>query len=447
VHGSVNVLAPIQKYFDALVHPSARHDALMAARHRAFIAPRLLGSFGALAAFPVYLVVRGVPSALEVGVFAWFVAPILIAYYLLRTGRYEGAHVLSSLALAGLVTSLAIETGGIQSFAAVWLIVVPLEAALSGSRRVVAIASSITLSAGVLLVGLGFAHALPAAELRGAQPGALAALGIVSAIVYATGLALGAEALTRTSARLLNAEENRYRMLADNMTDVFTRHGRNGGVLFASPAAELLFGSPVHELLGHGLFDRVHIADRPTYLTALADTAARSESRLVEFRVRRDDAEAGVSPAIRFIWIEMRCRPLDGAMASQAGEVVAVMRDVSERKQQEQALEDERAGAECANVARSRFLAAISNELRPPLSDITRCSEMLMAEDVMTMSDGRRRDCVKLINDSSHHLLSLVNGILDVSKIDAGEFPTTPEPLEAAEIIDDAPALPVKKRA
>ena len=133
-------LTPVWNYVDALVHPMARHDALTAARHRAFV-PRLLGSLAALASFPVYLAFRGVPSALEAGVFAWLVAPILIRLFLLsRTGRYQSAHVLSSLALTGLVTVVAWRTGGIASFAAIWLVVVPLEAALSASRRVVALA-------------------------------------------------------------------------------------------------------------------------------------------------------------------------------------------------------------------------------------------------------------------------------------------------------------------
>ena len=51
---------------------------------------------------------RGVPSALEIAVFAWLVIPILIAYYLSRTGRYEGAHILSSFSLTGLVEIPAI---------------------------------------------------------------------------------------------------------------------------------------------------------------------------------------------------------------------------------------------------------------------------------------------------------------------------------------------------
>ena len=188
-------LTPVWNYVDALVHPAAREDALAAARHRAFIAPRLLGSLVALAGFPVYLVLRGAPSALEVGVFAWLVAPILIAAFLSRTGRYETAHVLSSLSLAALVTAVAWCTGGISSFAAIWLAVVPLEAALSASRRVVALAAGFALAgAGLLLAGAAL-DLMPAAASIAAQHGALAALAIIAAALYATTLALSRRAI------------------------------------------------------------------------------------------------------------------------------------------------------------------------------------------------------------------------------------------------------------
>ena len=161
MHRDVGLFAPLRDYIDTLVHPSAQQDALTASRHRAFIAPRLIGSLVALAAFPVYVTLRGVPSVLEVVVFAWLVAPILIAYFLSRTGQYESAHVLSSLALTGLVTAVAVETGGIGSFAAIWLVVVPLEAALSASRRVVALASTFALGAAGFLLFMGALHLLP----------------------------------------------------------------------------------------------------------------------------------------------------------------------------------------------------------------------------------------------------------------------------------------------
>jgi cell cycle sensor histidine kinase DivJ len=435
----VDLLKPLREYLETLVHPSVQHDALTSARHRAFIAPRLLGSVVALASFPLYIAVRGVPSMLEVLVFAWLVAPILIAYYLSRTGQYESAHVLSALALTGLVTAVAADTGGITSFAAIWLVIVPLEAALSASRRVVAVASTIALGAAGLLLFLGTQNLLPDPGSMAHQVGSLAALGVISAALYATGLALGAESLARTSYWLLYAEEDRYRLLARNMTDVITRHGRNGAVLFVSPAAETVFGTPVGELLGHRLFERVHVADRPAYLTALADAAACFETRSVEFRVRRDPPQdAPAAAPAQFIWVEMRCRPLDGADSTKDDtrrEVVAVMRDVTERKTQEQALEEARAEAEKATAAKSRFLATMSHELRTPLNAIIGFSDMLVNEEAMRLDEARRRDYAKLINDSGTHLLSVVNGILDMSKMETGEFEIMPEPFAPAQVI------------
>ena len=435
----MGLLKPIRDYVDTLVHPSALSDALTASRHRAFIAPRLLGSVVALAAFPIYIAMRGVPSVLEVLVFAWLVLPILTAYYLSRTGQYESAHVLSSLALTGLVTAVAAETGGIASFAAIWLVVVPLEAALSASRRVVALASTFALVAAGLLHLLGTQAMLPPAD--GLGVGTLAALGIISAALYATGLALGAESLARTSFWLLYAEEDRYRLLARNMTDVITRHDKNGAVLFVSPAAEALFSAKVSELHGHHLFDRVHVADRPAYLTALADAASLGEARSVEFRVRRDlPHDAGVAekfqPTSQFIWVEMRCRRVDCASSEiGAPEVVAVMRDVTERKVQEQALDHARAEADQANASKVKFLANMSHELRTPLNAIIGFSDMLMNEEQMRLEGARRQEYAKLINDSGTHLLAVVNGILDMSKMETGDFEISPEPFAPAQVI------------
>ena len=428
----MSFLTPVWSYVDALVHPAARQDALTAARHRAFIAPRLLGSLIALACFPVYLVFRGVPSLFEVAVFGWLVAPILTAYYLSRTGRYESAHVLSSLALTGLVAVVAWRTGGIGSFAAIWLVVVPLEAALSASRRVVALASTFAIAAAGLLLVLSTFHLLPPSTSVATEHGALAAFGIISAALYATGLALGAEQLARTSFWLLYAEEDRYRLLARNMTDVITRHGRNGAVLFVSPAAEPLFGAHAGDLMGHGLFERVHVADRPAYLTALADAASDGADRSVEFRIRRDGD--GETRGQHYLWVEMRCRPLDGGAPAGEREVVAVLRDVSERKIHEKALDIARAESERANAAKSRFLATMSHELRTPLNAIIGFSDMLI-DDSLVFEETRRREYAKLINDSGRHLLAVVNGILDISKMETGNFQITPEPFAPREAI------------
>ncbi|HEU0083563.1 MAG TPA: PAS domain-containing sensor histidine kinase [Bradyrhizobium sp.] len=423
----MTVLKPVRDCLDALLHPSARHDAMTGARHRAFMAPRMLGSLAAFAAFPLYLALRGVPGPLEVAAFAWLIAPILLCWFLSRTGHYESACMLSPLALAGLVMTVAIPTGGIESFAAVWLIALPLEASLSASRRVVAFASVLALFCAAALIVAGYSGMLP--QTGAALHGAPIAAGIASATLYAAALAFGAESLSRTGVALLNSEEERYRLLARNMSDVISRHRDNGAVQFISPAAEALLGAPVSRLLGHGLFDRVHVADRPAWLTALSDAARGGEGRSVEFRVRRDAPRGRGAPA-GFIWVEMRCRPLEpsaGAAGQNCG-VVAVMRDITERKLQQEALDLARTAAGQADSAKSNFLATMSHELRTPLNAIIGFSEMIAQEDVLMIDAARRKEYAQLIHDSGQHLLSVVNGILDMSKMESGTFELSPEP-------------------
>ena len=192
---------------------------------------------------------------------------------------------------------------------------------------------------------------------------------------------------------MLHAEEDRYRLLARNMTDVIVRHGRNGAVLFISPAAEALLGVPLNELLRNGLFDRVHVADRPAYLAALSDAATRNEERALEFRIRR---EPDAKHAGRFIWAEMRCRPLQYAAGEEKPadrEVVAVLRDISDRKAQELTIEAARAESDRASAAKSRFIATMSHELRTPLNAIIGFSDMLTNETLELDAGAQARVC------------------------------------------------------
>jgi cell cycle sensor histidine kinase DivJ len=414
----LSLFAPINRHRDAAPHPLIPQDRLAALRHRAFVVPRFFGGLVTLAT--VYFMPHGMPSVLEIAVVSWLAAAFVIAYFMSRAGRYESAHVLSALALTGVVTAVAFRTGAIASFASIWLVVVPIEAALSGSRRVVALASTVALGAALFLSLVSAPDSAPSQPM-------LAVLGIVSALLYATGLALGSEAFARIGFWLNHAEEDRYRLLARNAADVITRHDRHGAVLFASPAGAKMFGAKPNELAGRGLFERVHVADRPAYLKALSDAAATREGRAIEFRARRD--------AQTFIWIEMRCWPLEAAGEDDAAELIAVMRDVTARKDEEHALEEARAAAERANGAKSRFLATISHELRTPLNAIIGFSEMLQAEDTLAIDAKRRHDYAHLINESGQHLLAVVNDILDMSKIESGNFEIMPEPVELARVI------------
>jgi cell cycle sensor histidine kinase DivJ len=421
--GTVSVLTSVRNYCDALAHASVRSDALTLARHRAFIAPRLIGGCILLAVLPIYLALRGAPGLLEIEGFAWIAASIVPAYVLSRTGRYEIANVMSAAALCAAVTAIAWQTGGIRSFAVAWLIIPLLEGALSGSRRTLAAAAVLVVISAVSL----FLRA-DAGSLGESVNAELALAGFAFAALYGCGLAWASESLLSKGVGLLHAEEARYRILVRHMTEAITRHGRNGDVNFASPVSKDVFGIGAEDLLGKGLFDRVHVADRPAYLGALADAAA-GETRSLEFRVR-----AGRNGS-NFAWVEMRCRPLDDIRSTTGGrEVVAVIRDIGGRKRQEEALNEANAALERANAGKNRFLATMSHELRTPLNAIIGFSEMLSG-DVMMPSTERRREYARLINNSGRHLLAVVNGILDMSKMESGNFEITPEPFAPGPIV------------
>jgi two-component system, cell cycle sensor histidine kinase DivJ len=237
----------------------------------------------------------------------------------------------------------------------------------------------------------------------------------------------------KRSENAIRAGEERYRLLAENATDMITRHDEKGRVVFASLGAQQLFGEPAQKVVGDGLLERVHVADRPAYLTALSRCHANGEPIAVEFRVRR----AGASDPARYVWVEMRCRPMrpqDGS-AIERPSTVAVTRDISDRKAQEAELTRTRDEAESASRAKTQFLANMSHELRTPLNAVIGFSEILNRELFGALGEARYRDYARLIHESGEHLLNVVNDILDMSKIEAGKFKIVKEPFDVASLV------------
>ncbi len=420
-------------YFSSLVHESVRGEVLTAARHQSFIASHLLGGLLALCVFPIYLVVSGKPSLLSAAAFLWLLSPIGIAIFLSRTGKFAAAHLASAANFAGLVTYCAWPTGGLSSWLIPWMVAVPLEAALATDRRIVAWAAGVA-GLGLTILGLGewFGY-MQAPHALSLSPILLAFIGAMTATAYCAALAVMVQLVHKRSETAIRAGEERYRLLAENATDMITRHDEKGRVVFASLGAQQLFGEPAQKMIGDGLFERVHVADRPAYLTALSRCHANGEPIAVEFRVRR----AGAAGPARYVWVEMRCRPMrpQDTTAVERPSIVAVTRDVSDRKAQEAELTRTRDEAESASRAKTQFLANMSHELRTPLNAVIGFSEILNRELFGALGEARYRDYARLIHESGEHLLNVVNDILDMSKIEAGKFKIVKEPFEVASLV------------
>ena len=408
-------------------------------RHTAFIRARLLAALAVGVLAPPYLALRGAPALWETLVFLLALAPLASVVLLSRTGDLLAAHALCAMGRILVGLTIACGLGGFSGAALIWLALAPLEAIFARSARLVgAVSAASACALALILTGVAFGF-IPA-DAHAAL--GLNALCMAGGLACAAATALGASALDATRERTQELGEARFATLAGALGDPLLRHDRNGLVLFASRESESLFGLCARDLKGRGLFERIFVQDRPAFLKALSEAHNGAATARAEFRLRigaaSHERSAYAEPVFR--WVEIRARRLmiEGRSAAEADGacVTSILRDISREKHAELDREDALAAADRANASKDRFLANLSHELRTPLNAIIGFSEILANEAIMPDALMRRREYAGIINASGQHLLSVVNAILDMSKIEAGCFEIDSEALEVAPLIE-----------
>ncbi len=224
------------------------------------------------------------------------------------------------------------------------------------------------------------------------------------------------------------------------------RFDLSGAVREASPASGRVFGIDPRDLMGRGLFERLHVADRPKFLKLVTDVAASREARTATLRLRTGrlvQSERGPFNEPVFAWIDLAARmPAareNGGLASAADPqelgVVGIVRDATARCEQEQVIQEVRSASDRNNAGRDLFLANISHELRTPLNAIIGFSEILSNASLVPDDPAKQREYAAIIHSSGHHLLAVVNTILDATKIESGRFDIFPEPFDVGALV------------
>ena len=210
-----------------------------------------------------------------------------------------------------------------------------------------------------------------------------------------------------------------------------------GDVIHANASAEALFGRDRRELRNFSfssLFAEESQRSVSDYLDGLSSNGVASvlnDGREVIGR----EANGGLMPLF------MTIGKLDDEDNEENKGYCAVLRDITQWKRAEEELIESRRIAENANAQKSDFLAKVSHEIRTPLNAIIGFSEVMMEERFGEMNNPRYLGYARDIHNSGEHLISLVNDLLDLSKIEAGKLDLTFASVQLNDLIREAVAI------
>ena len=328
--------------------------------------------------------------------------------------------------VAGGTAAASLMTGGVDSYAAPLLIAVPVLGMVFGGKPGLLASSAIAMTAALSMPLLEAGEALPVLLKNS---GLLMGVGLS----FVCGLSVS-ERLEHFRSRA-NADRDRFTALSHYSRDLLTRHDASGRTLFVSVNAKTHFDFEPEQFLNSGFTDKIHLQDRVAFLKAIQDSAATGEKHTAEIRMRRTQ-ESGHS------WrhAEIACFPHHGMDKSGAA-VTIVTRDISGLAAAK--AENERLNADLVRTseAKRNFLGHVSHELRTPLNAIVGFSDVLSQETFGSFENGRQREYVKHIHESGHHLLSVVNTMLDLSRLEVGKYELNVHRYALDEVIKSSQAM------
>jgi protein-histidine pros-kinase len=226
--------------------------------------------------------------------------------------------------------------------------------------------------------------------------------------------------------------EAKFRDLLESTPDAIVIVDPAGRVVLANSQAERLFGYGAGELRGLPVerllperFRAAHVGHRSDYF---AHPRTRPMSAGLDlFGLRKDGVEFPVEISL-------------GPLATEDGTLVmSAIRDITERKRIQRVLHEKNLELEAAAAAKDRFLATMSHELRTPLNAVLGFTGTLLLRLPGPLTTDQEKQ-LRTIQSSARHLLSLINDLLDLAKIESGKASVHSEPIRLAEVVEEVAA-------
>ena len=233
-----------------------------------------------------------------------------------------------------------------------------------------------------------------------------------------------------TDRKHIDSTRRRLAAIVESSDDAIVSHSLDGNIESWNEGAARLYGYEASEVIGRPVTLTVP-SERLAEFDFLGARLERGEhiEHYETVRLRRDGLRIPVSLTVS---------PIQDEESRIIG-ASTIARDITERKQFERALQEKNLDLERANLAKDRFLAGMSHELRTPLNAVIGFTGTLLMKLAGPLTHEQERQ-LKTIQVSARHLLSLINELLDVAKIESGALDLKLEPVSCQELAQEVSA-------
>ncbi|MBF0142489.1 MAG: response regulator [Magnetococcales bacterium] len=232
----------------------------------------------------------------------------------------------------------------------------------------------------------------------------------------------------RRAERALRQSETRFQTLAVHSPTGIFQTDEEGRVAYLNPAWYRITGMQEGEGLGSGWVRALHPEDREWVANSWFLAVSRREQFQMEFRFLRSENNE--------VWVVAQGSPHlddDGCLMGYVGTIT----DITDYKRIQTRLQESTRAAQSASRSKSEFLTSMSHEIRTPMNVVIGMGDLLLETEL----DDVQRGYVLKLQESGSNLLELINQILDLSKIEAGQLPIVEEPVDLERLLCEVAGL------